>query len=329
MVKYNTLPKVTAIIGRYWGGASMKVKYDIEADWMLLTTCNFRCAYCFFPPAVLSDRLSIYGSHVQWKEGFDATGKTWLIHVTGGEPSIYPGFADLCELLSRNHYLSINSNLSHHSIDAFAEKLDPERVHYINVGMHFDERRKKASMGVFIDRVHKLQKSQFNVLVSLLMTPQMVLRFPEISKVIEPHRLYLIPKVMRGVYEGKRYPAAYSPGEKSLILQYLIEARKQYRTMIDSMGEPASIDMFSDDHFLDGIPDYRGKLCGSGCNFVRIDPDGTVRRCGSGECLGNILQKNVKLLRAAKQCNTSYCPYFCEKYTSPRYVGQEDLRSLR
>lgn len=24
--------------------------YDIEADWLLLLTCNFRCRYCFIEP---------------------------------------------------------------------------------------------------------------------------------------------------------------------------------------------------------------------------------------------------------------------------------------
>jgi len=299
----------------------MKIKYHLEADWMLLTTCNFRCTYCFFSPTVLGDKLRIYGTPVQWKEGFDATGKTWLIHISGGEPAIYPGFADLCEQLSQNHYLSINSNLSHHSIETFAEKVNPERVHYINAAVHAEERQKKASLGVFIDRVHKLQECQFNVLVSLLMTPQMVRHFPAISKDFESHGLYLIPKVIRGVCEGRRYPASYSDGEKSLILQYLVEAREQYRTVIERMGEPASIDMFSDGRFLNGIPNYQGKLCGSGYNFVQITPDGTVLRCGSGERLGNILLKNVRLLSAVKLCNTSYCPHFCEKYTSPQSVG--------
>ena len=30
-------------------------KYDIEADWQLLNTCNYRCEYCFFPDAVLGE----------------------------------------------------------------------------------------------------------------------------------------------------------------------------------------------------------------------------------------------------------------------------------
>jgi MoaA/NifB/PqqE/SkfB family radical SAM enzyme len=103
----------------------MNVSYQAEADWMLLTTCNFRCKYCFNPPDALGAKLKVYGTNVQWTKGFNATGKKWLLHLTGGEPCVYPGFVDLCQQLARDHYLSINSNLSHPSIDAFVERIDP------------------------------------------------------------------------------------------------------------------------------------------------------------------------------------------------------------
>lgn len=295
------------------------MRYEVEADWFLLMTCNFRCTYCFIPTATLGAKVTIYGSHVQWVEGFNATGKTWLLHITGGEPFIYPGFVDLCDQLTRNHYLSINSNLSHRCIDAFAEMVAPERVHYINAALHYAERQKKASLDVFIYRVHKLQMHRFNVLVSLVMTPEMVSIFPEVSHYFESHGLFLIPKLIRGRYQGNLYPAAYSEEQRALILTYLVEAQQKYAPVIVRMGEPATINMFADDQSLKSTLTYRGKLCGSGHNFVRIEPDGTVVRCRAGQCLGSILLKNVRLLRAPKPCDTSYCPYFCEKYTSPRF----------
>lgn len=295
----------------------------MEADWILLTTCNFRCNYCFIPPTDLGAKMVIYGTDAQWVEGFNATGKTWLLHITGGEPTIYPGFVSLCEQLARGHYLSINSNLSHQCIDSFSERIDPERVHYINAAVNYDERQKEASLDVFIERVHRLQMHHFNVLVSLVMTPMMVSIFPEVSEYFDSRGLFLIPKVMRAMYQGNRYPAAYSADQKSLILEYLAEARQKYAPVIDRMGEPATIDMFADGRFLSSAGDYRGKLCGSGYNFVRIEPDGTVARCGAGKRLGNILLKNVSFLRASKACDTSYCPYFCEKYTAPQFVRME------
>jgi MoaA/NifB/PqqE/SkfB family radical SAM enzyme len=68
-------------------------------------------------------------------EGFAATAKRWLLHITGGEPSIYPGFVELCDKLTRLHYLSINSNLSHRCMDTFAERINPERVRFINAAL--------------------------------------------------------------------------------------------------------------------------------------------------------------------------------------------------
>ena len=43
---------------------------------------------------------------------FDSTGKTWLLHLTGGEPFAYRGFVELCAALTRNHLLSLNSNVT-------------------------------------------------------------------------------------------------------------------------------------------------------------------------------------------------------------------------
>ncbi|MBA2341628.1 MAG: radical SAM protein [Pyrinomonadaceae bacterium] len=312
----------------------MNLTYAVEADWTLLTTCNFRCPYCFFPPADLGAKLLVHGTHAQWVEGFNATRKTWLLHITGGEPSIYPGFVDLCEHLTRDHYLSINSNLSHRCIDLFAERIDPQRVHYINAAVHYAERQKRASLDVFVERVHKLQAHEFNVLVSAVMTPMMVGIFPELSEYFERRDLFLIPKVMRGSYEGREYPASYSDAQRSLIIECLVEARQKYATVLAEMGERPTIDMFSDDRFLNSTGDYQGRLCGSGYNFVQIQPDGAVFRCESGERLGNVLQKDVKLLRSPKRCDTSYCPYFCEKYTSPQFAQAQrrphafPLRSL-
>ena len=297
-----------------------KLKYDVEGDWILLQSCNFRCNYCFISPVDLGARITTYGTNAQWTEGFDATGKTWLLHLTGGEPSVYPGFADLCERLTRNHYLSLNSNLAHRSIDIFAESVNPKRVHFINAAAHYQERQKREALDLFVARVHKLRTRQFNVFVSLVMTPEMVREFPEISAYFESNDLSLIPKAMRGIYQGRKFPAAYSSAERSLIRDYLGEGRRRYASVTAAMSEPPTIDILADGRFLNKLRNYRGKLCGSGYNFVKIEADGAVVRCGSGTPLGNILQKNVSLLSAPTLCDSKYCPYFCEKYTSRRFA---------
>ena len=76
------------------------MKYDIEADWHLLDTCNYSCSYCFFGPEVLKSKLRKYAAPSDWQSAFDVTGNIWLLHMTGGEPSIYSDFAELCEAKS-------------------------------------------------------------------------------------------------------------------------------------------------------------------------------------------------------------------------------------
>lgn len=291
------------------------MKYDVEAAWLLIKTCNFRCSYCFFSADFLSSKINIYGSPKQWKEGFDATGKTWLLHITGGEPSLYPGFVELCHQLTQNHYLSINSNLTHHCVKVFAQRINPERVHFINASIHFEERMKRGALNLFIQRVQELRKAKFNVLLSIVMTPYVVSNFSEIFRRFEVHGLFPIPKVIRSIYEGKHYPESYSVDQKLIISDYLTIARHKYETVLNSMEESPSIDMFSDSRFLDGIKDYRGRLCSAGYRFVSLTPNGTVFRCGPSKVFGNVIFKNVKLLNSSKICDTGYCPYFCEKYS--------------
>jgi hypothetical protein len=240
--------------------------------------------------------------------------------MTGGEPSIYPGFADLCEGLTRNHYLSLNSNLAHRSIDVFADRVDPKRVHFIHAAVHYEERQRREALDLFIGRVHRLRTRQFHVFASLVMTPEMVRAFPEISAYFESNDLSLVPKAMRGKYQGRKYPAAYSSGERALIREYLSEARRKYAKVTAGMSESPTVDVLADARFLNKLRNYRGKLCGSGYNFVKIEADGAVMRCGSGMRLGNILQKNVSFLGAPTLCDSFYCPYYCEKYTSRRFA---------
>lgn len=186
------------------------MQYDIEADWFLTRTCNFRCSYCFFPPQIMKSKVRLYGNPAQWQEGFNATSKTWLLHITGGEPSLYPDFVELCEKLTEKHYLSINTNLTSPCLVEFTKRIDPERVHFINAAIHFEERQKRGLWRTFFDRVHELLEAKFNVLFSLVMTPQVIQNFPGISDFLEAEGIVAIPKIIRGFHEGKCYPSSYS-----------------------------------------------------------------------------------------------------------------------
>ena len=312
--------------------------YDVQADWHLIKTCNYRCDYCFFGSSHLGSKLRVFGSNEEWAEGFSATGKTWLLHLTGGEPTLYPGFADLCERLSESHYLSVNSNLSHRSILEFARRVDPGRVHFVNAAVHHQERQARGKYEAFVRHVQGLQEHGFNVFVSLVMTPQMVQSYEDISAHFRAQGIALVPKIMQGEYGDKHYPRDYDQQERSVLLNHLERAREDYAEVLARMTERPTLDMFSDDRILirsasdaDRAPlfsrlrfgkgEYAGRMCGAGSKFVVIHPDGDVRRCSSGKDYGNILRKSVQLLENPKRCDTRFCYYYCEKYTQPRFYS--------
>jgi MoaA/NifB/PqqE/SkfB family radical SAM enzyme len=293
------------------------MNYNIEADWQLLDTCNYRCDYCFFGPETLGSKLRTFASPEGWKSAFDATGDVWLLHMTGGEPSIYPDFVELCENLTARHFVSINSNLTHCSLQNFARRIDPSRISFINAGLHLEERELRNGHHSFLSNADLLRSSNFPILVSLVATPTALERFPEAIALMKPVGLFPIPKLFRGTLGGRSYPEAYTDGDKRRFKTFAEQARDFYQPLIAKMDDPPSIDALNDDLFLEGLPSYRGLLCDAGDRFVQILPNGDVFRCGGSSSQGNIL--NGTLVRRSKPapCDTQHCYYFCNKYSQP------------
>ena len=86
------------------------MKYDVEADWLLLSSCNYTCSYCYRPVEKLRERVRVAGSIEDIVGFFNESGLTWLLHITGGEPLVYPQFVELCQELTQEHFISLNSN---------------------------------------------------------------------------------------------------------------------------------------------------------------------------------------------------------------------------
>ena len=116
--------------------------FDIEADWTLNLLCNYDCDYCF---SRASTEHPLVGrmSPEQYLDFFNSTRKTWLLHLTGGEPFFHPDFVRLCRTLTSRHYISVNSNLSSPRVHGFAADIDPSRVQYVHCGVHVEERDRR------------------------------------------------------------------------------------------------------------------------------------------------------------------------------------------
>jgi MoaA/NifB/PqqE/SkfB family radical SAM enzyme len=304
------------------------MRYDVEADWQLLNTCNFRCTYCFFDDARLGEKLRTFATPEQWRTGFDATGKVWLLHMTGGEPTIYPRFAELCSALTERNYISVNSNLTCASFLKFAEQIDPARVSFINAGLHLDEREGRSAVTSFLRHAEALNAAGFPVFASYVATPEALDRFDEAAALLRPLGLYPVPKLLRGNHAGRFYPNGYTAAARQRFKAYMAAAREFYAPKLARMSEPPSINMFDDDRHMLAVPSFKGLSCDAGRRFVHIEPNGDVHRCSSKLALGNLLDGTFTPLAGPKPCDTSYCFYFCKKYADVGAIREPTLLDL-
>ena len=289
---------------------------DIEADWTLMRTCNFRCTYCFWDAEDLGRRIAPVASVERLAAFFDDTGFVWLLHLTGGEPFIYPEFVDLCRLLTRNHLLSLNTNAdSTRRIQDFAQCIDPARVRYINAGIHIDERVRRRRTEAFLDNVRHLRERGFAVFVTCVMHPGVFPSFENLWKYCSEQDVFIIPKAFQGAVSGREYPQAYSSHEREIFRLYSRRAAERYADLFNAMPCSPTVDPLLDaEKFLDGLPDHRGSLCNAGHTFVRIRENGEIRRCGSGDILGNVVHGTFTRRPGPGVCSWQECPYFCEKH---------------
>jgi MoaA/NifB/PqqE/SkfB family radical SAM enzyme len=292
------------------------MKYDLEVDWILLDTCNYRCDYCFSPPDVLSQKLRTYAPVQRWRDSFDALRRTCLLHITGGEPTIYPDFAELCAALTQRHYISVNTNLAHRSVSDFARMVDPSRVAFINAALHLEERDRRGGSALFAEHVDLLRSMKFPLLVSLVATPSALARYEEALELVRPSGVVVVPKLFRGRFNGQDYPESYTEPEKQRFAMFCAAARQAHQPLFERNGEWPTIDMLHDDRYLDGVPTFTGRSCDAGRLLVRVLPNGDVMRCGK-DYLGNVLQRSFRPRSRPAPCDTEFCYYFCEKYARP------------
>ena len=139
----------------------------------------------------------------------------------------------------------------------------------------------------------------------------------EAATLVEPLGLVPIPKLLRGPHAGRIYPRDYTATQRKRFRRFAEHARAAYAPVLARMHEAPSINMFNDDKFLAGLPNFAGAPCDAGDRFVSIRQNGDVFRCSSKAPLGNLLRRTFAPLSGATLCDTRYCFYFCTKYSRP------------
>ncbi|HEX3006368.1 MAG TPA: radical SAM protein [Bacteroidales bacterium] len=261
-------------------------------SWCINKTCNFRCAYCTQSKAKHKPETPI--DLEKLKSSLDDLGENWIFHLSGGEPFLETSFIKICQLITEKHYLSFNSNLSTNNVFDFAEKVDPQRVLFINAAVHIIEREKRDfNLKKYIEKISFLQKKGFNVIASYVAHPSLFNRIANDMEALERANIQKVRiKIFRGVYNNSYYPSSFNPEERKLL------------ESLDS--DYPELEILNKNH------NYKGKLCRAGQRFFRMDRAGNLHRCS---CLkrsyGNLFNGGIKYDSNMRPCpvNNCGCPY--------------------
>jgi MoaA/NifB/PqqE/SkfB family radical SAM enzyme len=288
-------------------------QFDVLANWTITKFCNFRCEYCFSyvrnqpnPPRYSVEAVA---------RTLDSTKLRWLLHISGGEPFCKPDFVSFCSELTKNHYISLNTNLSTHNVLRFAESIDPDRVSFLHCALHIEERMRLDLIDDFIEKHHYLRDQGFNTFVTQVMYPPLE-RYADSFEVPQKRGIVIIPKIFMGLKGFTHYPGGYTSKERKTILNY-------YANSENSLSPGLSYqDPRQDKRFLRGELSFKGVPCNAGKDFVKITEDGYIFRCqGSKARLGNVYQGDIRLKNKAEACPSKICPcpYYGLGYTKGAY----------
>ena len=267
-----------------------ETKYDMS--WVMNRRCNFNCVYCYWPA---SDRrtedpacASYSPEHIAQR--FDETHKTWRILLSGGETLMYPGFVELARLLTRKHYIDLNTNLSTSNVYDFADAVKPDRVAKIYASLHILEREKSPN-GVreFLRKFLFFQERGFDISLLYVAYPPLLER---ISRDITWWRCQGVRKIViksyQGKFEGKHYSRDYTDVETSLL---------RWLGLNDCEEE-----------ILARRVSFLGRKCQAGHRSFTMDISGNVTRCFSlKEDHGNLLEGTFRPGKFTRRCTARRC----------------------
>lgn len=266
--------------------------YANHMVWHINDLCNMACSYCFFPTGVKDPAHVGMYSPQQISDSIDRTGRQWALFIGGGEPTLYPNFIELVNLIKRKHFIQISTNLVSRTITDFAEQVTPDNVININASSHMMYHTTK-SLGRFLENYHLFKSKGFNITVSYVTHPSMLKRMRDDFDFLWSNGVeVVIPLSYQGMYENKLYPSAFTTEEVALIREFVHEPLELLVTM-DRMQ-------------------FKGNLCKAGTSYFLMDTKGDVYRCATiSEPMGNMYEGTFVPKTDFERCPVNKCMDAC------------------
>ena len=292
--------------------------YRCIFTWVMSPKCNYKCAYCsvrLFEKVnenIVNDK-SVREIADSWKNIYEKYGSS-RIRLTGGEPSIYPGFFAILKELTMYHRLQLGTNLSF-DINKFCDVADPDKVK-VDVSLHCEY----VKLEDFVNKIKFLKSNKFKLSVSYVAYPDFIKNIYLAKKEIENMGIPFFIHPFSGVYKGKVYPLSYTEEEKKQIFELdmktntELESRKKNNDTEEKFFNKDGtinwnginkIHEVKKETYLNNKKEDKYKICRMGQMYAYIYPNGNVYRCCSSfndNYLGNLFDKTVKLLEKSEKC---------------------------
>jgi len=272
-------------------------KYSASLDWFVTLDCNLSCAYCTSISNWKIDRTAM-GVSSKLVKSLNETDRIFHVIVTGGEPFLSPNLMEILESLTKRHYISINTNLTLPNIEDFSERISPKRVVAVLASFHAFELERRQYLSKYIKNLSILKRKGFNVSVKAVAYPPLLNRVNHYREIFREAKVSMVFTSFRGVYQGRKYPQAYTKEE--------IEAFSL-----------SDISLFT-------LP-HRGEICNAGYNFAFCWENGDVTPCHRRDMrrIGS-LEKGIKFNDDLMVCPYEFCA--CPRCVYDPYLFNKALR---
>jgi len=268
-----------------------KCPYDYWLLWRVEDRCNLNCEYCF--PNTIKSSAEVSEINISdLTRTLNATNKTFLISFTGGgEPFLVPNIIEACREITKNHYISFNTNLTAERVEGFCEEIEPQQVLYIIAALHIEELEKRNLLEKYIRHFKVCQKKGFNIIANEVAYPPLLDKVQKYRDLLRVRGIHLTFSPFIGKYDGKVYPDSY--------------VDEEYKT-------------FGLDRSCVSWYRQKGKLCNAGYNVAVVNRTGEIRPClNFQEILGSIYD-SISFKKNILRCQFDSCE-------SPLNVYEPDL----
>ncbi|MDD5130367.1 MAG: radical SAM protein [Candidatus Omnitrophica bacterium] len=281
---------------------SLIIPHRVFLTWDIHYGCNYQCTYCNTPkpgdPPEKWDknRDKIVYPPIDklleiWQDIYNRYGSC-EVHITGGEPFVYPSFLKLIHFLAKIHTLEIITNLSGDPGDII-KAVTADRV---RIGTTFHP--EFVALDEFLRKHKILRNNGFETWANYVAYPPQMPQMAGFKKEFDKLGIPFNMQPYMGFLNDKEYPAAYSDQELFYLKGcYDNEDIVNTKTVEWKTGT-----------------DYkqtRGRLCRMGQMYAKIYPNGDAYRCCGPhkKTIGNLFDGTFKLLDEALPCDCEPC--FC------------------